>query len=77
MPDRDFHSADDGRGNRRVFIDGVEHMDVICCHTRKGWASVYCRGASGKLLVDYSRGEVVKKSIKGRVEVEFVGGITG
>jgi hypothetical protein len=65
-----IHSVDDGRGLRRVFLDGVEMVGAIECDTKSGWIKVLSKDADGK---PYLIGDEIAYTIKmGDVCVECV-----
>ncbi|MBI6849053.1 hypothetical protein BTW15_01305 [Pseudomonas syringae pv. tomato] len=66
MPHPTFHSAGDGRGHRRVFVNGNEIDDVLWCDTAVGIVVYARRPARAKRP---AREEVYTRRLRGRVAV--------
>jgi len=64
-----IHTWDDGRGHRRVFVDGKEMNRVRKADTKRGrvWYVPYPVRVNAKF-------EAVEKVRKGKVTVEFING---
>lgn len=63
-----IHLPDDGRGYRQVFVNGREEREVFYADTRKGVVVAAMR----PVRVDKHRKRVLKRVIRGRVEVRFL-----
>lgn len=69
---RPHHHAGDGRVlGRKVFCDGEEFEDVLEANTEQGWLKHMCRGASGSFLIDRKRGEIITKTVRGKIEIVY------
>ena len=68
--DPDLHFFEDGRGLRKVFIDGVEAPDATKANTREGWAEVALKDNSKMFFSE--DGEVVTEILRGKVTVEYI-----
>ncbi|MCF5224660.1 hypothetical protein [Pseudomonas syringae] len=66
MPHPTFHTAGDGRGLRRVFVNGNEIDDVLWCDTAVGIVVYAPRPARAKRP---AREEVYTRRLRGRVAV--------
>ena len=60
-----IHTCDDGRGFRRVYVDGVEMKNVILANTKTGDVTYF----PVPLRLDGS--VVVESTVRGKVEVVF------
>lgn len=65
-----IHTWDDGRGRRRVFVNGKPMNQVVEAYTRKGVVRYHPHG----IPVNKAKGRFIMKSRKGRVTVEFIDG---
>jgi hypothetical protein len=72
MHDPAYHNGGDGRGFRRVFIDGIEVQDVDECHTGQGWAMRALRNAEGNIYSEDGL-HVARERIRGHVRVATPG----
>jgi len=69
---RPHHHVNDGRPvDRKVFCDGVEVDDVLEANTEQGWYRRPVKGASGRLLVDRHRNEIITMTVRGRIEIVY------
>ncbi|WP_116828830.1 hypothetical protein [Pseudomonas syringae] len=66
MPNPTFHSAGDGRGLRRVFVNGNEVDNVLWCDTVIGIVVYAPRPVRAKRP---AREEVYTRRLRGRVTV--------
>ena len=65
-----FHHANDGRGKRRVYVNGNEVTHVIWCDIEQG--IVVYAPQPARLHRKY-RDQVLTRRLSGKVTVEFVG----
>ena len=68
--DPDLHFFGDGRGCRRISINGTEVEDAIKANSREGWAEVALRD-NGKMFFAED-GKVVTEILRGEVTVEYI-----
>lgn len=62
-----IHSRDDGRGRRKVLVDGNVVEQVFYADTRKAVVRYYM-----KPLREHKRGKrAISRTLRGKVEVEF------
>ncbi|MEE4341457.1 hypothetical protein V2J66_07510 [Pseudomonas alliivorans] len=66
MPNPTFHSAGDGRGYRRVFVNGNEITQVLWCDTEAG---VVVFAPQPMRVKRTARDEVYTRRLRGRVTV--------
>lgn len=59
-----------GTPRMRVFLDGVEQMDVVTADTDLGVIYKHVLTEEGKLAVDYAKGRVLTECHMGKVEVK-------
>ncbi|HDS1307959.1 TPA: hypothetical protein ACOENG_004301 [Stenotrophomonas maltophilia] len=67
---RNVHTTADGRGKRRVLLDGREIRKVVYADTRKGVVRYYPE----PVRIHKHGKRAVMKTKHGKVEVEFVNG---
>ncbi|MDC3739656.1 hypothetical protein KDL21_01295 [Pseudomonas syringae pv. syringae] len=72
MPHPTFHSVGDGRGLRRVFVNGNEIDNVLWCDTAVGIAVYAPKPVRAKRP---AREEVYTRRLRGQVSVFYNGGV--
>lgn len=63
-----FHSVNDGKGNRRVFVNGNLTNRVIWANEEQGLVCCY----RYPLKINKRKGELYTRLLRGDVKVEFV-----
>ena len=67
---RPHHHAGDGRSpKRRVLCNGDPVDHVIEANTDQGFYRVAIKDAKGKFMIDRRRGEMITKTVRGKIEV--------
>lgn len=64
-----FHSFDDGRGLRRVFVNGNEIQRVIWADTKRGVLEFY---PDPPRIHKSRRDEIYTRKLRGTVTVEYI-----
>ena len=70
-----IHTPRDGRGARRVLLNGKEIHDVVLVNLRKGVAVFDMRDADGMICVDYYKGRlrIPRKAIFSEdIHIEYI-----
>lgn len=63
-----IHTVDDGRGRRRVTVDGNQVDNVVYADTRKG----IVRHADKPPRIHRHGKRIIERTKHGRVEIEFI-----
>lgn len=54
----------------RVFLDGVEVLDVVECDDAEGWILRVCRNENGCFQMNAAGNDIRRERLEGRVTVE-------
>jgi hypothetical protein len=65
---KNIHTPDDGRGLRKVFLNGKLIPFAFCADTRKGTVEAY-RKKNGRFIMHKYGKRVLTKKLYGKVEV--------
>ena len=63
-----FHSVNDGKGNRRVYVNGNEVNRVLWANVEQGLVCFH----PYPYRIDKRKGEVKTRLLRGEVNVEFI-----
>jgi len=64
-----LHTPDDGRGLRKVFINGKERQRICFADTRKGYAIQYRKNSHGDFMLDGHKKRILTRRLKGKIVI--------
>lgn len=67
-----IHFAEDGRGLRNVYLDGVLVKYAVWANTKLGVVIVAKTDENGGLVYDIALDEILCETLSGEVTVEFI-----